>query len=86
MASALDEGILRSDGLVRGADTELPILEMLASEDFQPALHQAAGALHAHQGWTVQDAIAMIRAHAYAEDRSVAEVADDVLAGRLRLA
>jgi hypothetical protein len=83
VASALDEGILRSANLVRIADTGPPSLEMFEDEDFQPTLHQAAGVLYAVQGWALDDAIALIRAHAYAEDRPVAEVADDVLAGRL---
>ena len=83
VAEAMDEGVLRSPQLVYGSETELPDLEMFESEDFQPALDQAAGALHAIQGWDIDDAIALIRAHAYAEERSVAEVAKDVIAGRL---
>ena len=74
---------LRSPHLVFGTDTELPDLEMFEAEDFQPALYQAAGALHERQGWAVDDAIALIRAQAYAEERSIAEVAEDVVSGRL---
>ena len=84
VAEAMDEGVLRSPQLVFGSDSELPNLEMFEFEDFQPALHQAAGALHVLQGWEIEDAIALIRARAYAEERSVAEVAEDVIAGRLR--
>ena len=83
VAGALDEGVLRTSDLVCLTDTELPSLEMFESEDFQPTLHQAAGVLFAQKGWEVGGAIALIRAHAYAEDRSVAEVAEDILAGRL---
>ena len=83
VAQAIDEGVLRSSDLVCGADTQLPSLEMFEHEDFQPALHQAAGVLHERQAWDVDGAIALIRAHAYAENRSVAEVAEDVIAGRL---
>ncbi len=35
------------------------------------------------QDWDVDNAVALIRAHAHAEEQSVAEVAGDVLAGRL---
>ena len=83
VAEALDEGVLRSSNLVCVTDSELPSLEMFESADFQPALHQAAGVLSGQKGWDVGGAIALIRAHAYAEDRSVAEVAEDILAGRL---
>jgi len=83
VAEAVDEGILRSPNLVRGTGTQPPGLEMFEDDDFQPVLHQAAGALTSREGWDVGDAIELIRAHAFAEDRSVAEVAEDVLAGRL---
>jgi hypothetical protein len=86
IAQALDEGILRSTDLVRDNDLQLPSLEMFEHEDFQPALHQAAGVLYERQGWDVEGAIALIRAHAYAENRSVAEVAEDILSGRLWVA
>jgi len=83
VAGALGEAVLRFPDLVCGSDTQLPGLEMFEQEDFQPALHQAAGALSVRQGWAVDDAVELIRAHAFAEDRSVADVAEDVLAGRL---
>ena len=83
VAGALDQGILRSPHVAPGPDPELPGLEMFEQADYQPALHQAAGALHVRLGCNVDDALALIRAHAYAEDRSVAEVAHDVLARRL---
>ena len=81
VAGALDQGVLRSAGLTGGTHTDLPSLELFESEDFQPALHEAAGALYERQGWCVDDAIALIRAHAYAENRTVAEVAKNILAG-----
>lgn len=83
VAQVLDTAILHAPGLVRGRDTELPGLEMFEQEDFQPGLHQAAGVLHERHGWEVNGVVALIRMHAYAENRSVAEVAEDVLLGRL---
>jgi len=58
-----------------------PGLELFEDEDFLPALHQAAGALHERCGWDAEDAVALLRAHAFAEDRPVAEVAAEVLRG-----
>ena len=64
---------------------DLPSLELFGDEDFQPALHQAAGVLHERCGWTIDNAIALIRAHAYAEERRVGEVAEEVVRGGLLL-
>lgn len=83
VAGALDMGVLRSSKPVGGTDTEVPILEMFESDDFQPALHQAAGVLSGRHGWDVSGAVALIRAHAFAENRSVSSVAEDIVAGRL---
>jgi len=82
-AEALDAVILHAPGLVRASDTDVPGLEMFEQADFQPTLHQAAGVLRERHGWGVNSAIALIRLHAYAENLSVTEVAEDVLTGRL---
>ena len=60
-------------------------LGVFEDQDFQPELHQAAGVMHERCALPIADAIALIRAHAFAEDRSVAEVADEVLHGQLVL-
>jgi len=83
LAEAVYEGVLCFPGLVAGVETQLPSLEMFDDNDFQPALRQAAGVLSERQGWDVVGATDLIRAHAFAEDRSVADVAEDVLADRL---
>lgn len=47
-------------------------------------VHQAAGMISVQLGVSVVDALARLRAYAFAEDRSLAEVAGDVVARRLR--
>lgn len=46
-------------------------------------LHQASGMVVAQLGVSPEDAAALIRAHAYAHDQDVSEVAADVLARRI---
>jgi len=82
LAEALQQVVGTPDSASCG-DLDLPGLEQLESEDFQPALHQAAGVLSHRLGLPMEDGIALVRAHAYAEDRSVAEVAAEVLRGGL---
>ncbi len=48
-------------------------------------VHQATGMLIAQAGLTAPSALARLRAAAFADGRSISEVADDVLARRLRL-
>lgn len=54
-------------------------------EDFQPTLHMASGVLVSRTGLRFDDAIALIHVHAYAEDRLVADVAADIIRGKLTL-
>jgi hypothetical protein len=60
-----------------------PELDLLASA--QAEVHQAAGMLSVQLGIGVGEALVRLRAHAYASGRALAEVAADVVAGRLRL-
>jgi hypothetical protein len=53
---------------------------------FEPRVHQAAGILSAYHDCSMSDAEAMLRAHAFAENRPVGDVAADVIASRTRLA
>ena len=82
LAEALTVIVLRAAGGIGALD--VPDMEPFEQEDFQPAMHQAAGVLCEHGGWRIPDAIALIRAHAFAENRSVADVAHEVLRGELR--
>jgi len=52
---------------------------------FQREVHQAVGATMDQLDVTTQEAFALICAHAFATSRPIAEVADDILADRLRL-
>jgi hypothetical protein len=47
-------------------------------------VHQAVGRVSVQARVPVDDAMALLRAHAFAHDRTLSEVATDVLAGRLR--
>jgi hypothetical protein len=51
---------------------------------FRAQVHQATGMISVQLGVTLAEALVRLRAHAYAEDRLIAEVAADVVARRLR--
>lgn len=57
-----------------------------AGSAFPAQVHQAVGATMVHLHVDPQDALALLRAHAYRAGRNLGEVADDIMAGRLRLA
>ena len=52
--------------------------------DHRAAVHQASGMVSVQADLSVGDAMALLRAYAFAEDRPITEVAADVVAGRLR--
>jgi hypothetical protein len=58
--------------------------ELEAGSDFRFVVHQAAGMVSAQVDVTVGDALVRIRAYAFAHDRPLAMVAEDVVARRLR--
>jgi hypothetical protein len=58
----------------------------LADDGFQPRIHQAAGMISVYHDCSIGDAEALLRAHAFAESRLVADVASDVIEHRTRLA
>ena len=58
-------------------------LEAVAS--YHAEVHQAAGILVARFDISVSEALVRLRAHAYAAERPLAEVARQVLTGELRL-
>jgi hypothetical protein len=59
--------------------------ELEAGADFQYVVHQAAGMVAAQLDVSVGQALIRLRAHAFADDRPLAEVAADVVARTLRL-
>ena len=55
-----------------------------AGSDFQHVVHQASGMVSAQLDISVGQALIRLRAHAFGNDRSLTEVAQDVVARRLR--
>jgi len=55
-----------------------------APSTYRAQVHQATGMISVQLDVDLAEALVRLRAHAYAEDRRVAEVADDVVARRLR--
>jgi hypothetical protein len=55
-----------------------------ARASYQMQVHQAAGMVKVQAGGSVQDALAMLRAHAFGAEVSLAQVARDVVERRLR--
>jgi hypothetical protein len=58
--------------------------ELARSADLHVVVHQAAGMVAVQLGISVADALVRLRAHAFAQDRPLRDVADDVVARRLR--
>ena len=58
--------------------------EMEAGSDFHFVVHQAAGMVSAQLDVTLTEALIRLRAYAFANDRQLTEVAEDVVARRLR--
>jgi hypothetical protein len=77
VADALTQSVLDS---VQSGDA-LGLFE----EDFQPLVHQATGMIAVYHGCDVSDAEELLRAHAFAENRPVADVASDVVNRRTSL-
>jgi len=50
------------------------------------AVHQATGMISVQAGISVPDAVVMLRAYAFSEDRPISDVATEVVGGSLRLA
>ncbi|MHB8670400.1 MAG: GAF and ANTAR domain-containing protein [Acidimicrobiales bacterium] len=58
--------------------------ELEAGSDFRFVVHQASGMVSVQEGVGVGEALIRLRAHAFANDRSLTGVAEDVVARRLR--
>jgi hypothetical protein len=53
--------------------------------DFHFAVHNAAGIVSVQENISVTEALIRLRAFAYSQDRLVGDVAQDIIARRLRL-
>ena len=70
--------------LQAGAPDGAIAAELEAGSDFQYLVHQASGMVSAQLEVTLAQALVQLRAHAFGNDRSLLEVAEDVVARRLR--
>lgn len=83
VVARLAHDLLLARQLGRGVD-ELDAL-FLESTQNSAQIHQAAGIVSVQLGIRVGAALALLRAHAYSGDRGLLEVAQEVVARRLRL-
>jgi hypothetical protein len=68
-----------------GAPSGVVAEALEAGADFHFAVHNAAGIVSVQEGITITEALIRLRAFAYSNDRPLADVAQDVVAHRLRL-
>ena len=67
-----------------GAEPDTIGAELEAGTNFRLVVHQATGMVAEQLGIRVSEALIRLRAYAFTEDRPVTDVANDVVAGRLR--
>ncbi len=68
-----------------GAPSDAVAAELEIGSDFHFAVHNAAGMVSVQLGISVTEALIRLRAFAFSNDRLLADVAQDVVARRLRL-
>jgi AmiR/NasT family two-component response regulator len=68
-----------------GAPAGMVAEELEDGADFHFAVHNAAGIVSVQEDISVTEALIRLRAHAFSNDRPLAEVAHDVIAHKLRL-
>jgi len=83
MADIAAEAVL---AMQAGQSTGVLATELEDGSNFQYVVHQAAGMVSAQLDVSVAQALVRLRAHAFANQRLLAEVAVDVVARRLRFA
>jgi hypothetical protein len=62
-----------------------PTSSLLAEADHRAIIHQASGIVSVACGCSIPDALALIRARAFADDRPIESVASDIVARTVRL-
>ena len=86
LADTLTLLFLRRAGVERsGAAGEEPSPDWAGADTHRLGVHQATGMTSVQLGVSLAEALVRLRAHAYAENRPLNEVAADVVARRLRL-
>jgi hypothetical protein len=68
-----------------GAPADAVAQALEAGADFHFVVHNAAGMVSVQQGVSITEALIRLRAYAFSNDRPLADVAEDVVARRLRL-
>jgi AmiR/NasT family two-component response regulator len=68
-----------------GAPSGAVAEELQTGADFHHVVHNAAGMVSVQEGISVTEALIRLRAYAFSSDRLLADVAQDVVARRLRL-
>jgi hypothetical protein len=68
-----------------GAPPGAVAAELESGADFHFAVHNAAGIVSVQQGISITEALIRLRAYTFSNDRLLADVAEDVIAHRLRL-
>jgi len=63
----------------------VPALPLFDEPDYQAAVHQATGMVSVHCGCGIGDAVALLKARAFADGRPVEEIALQVVRGEQRL-
>ena len=86
------DGVLVAEAVTRAMmatqslnDPDVLALELYDAATHRAEVHQASGMVAVQLGVAVADAEARVRAHAYAANRPVADVARDIVERRLRL-
>lgn len=86
------DGLVVADAVTRSmmetqsrTETDVLAVELDDAVSHRAEIHQASGMVAVQLGVAVADAEARLRAHAYAVNRSVVEVARDIVERRLRL-
>jgi hypothetical protein len=81
MASVAAEAVLLMQA---GAQPGQLAVELEVGADFRYVVHQAAGMVSAQLGITVGQALVRVRAHAFAYDRLLTDLAEDIVNRRVR--
>jgi hypothetical protein len=85
VADTLAHAVLPAPEVIASAEG-VPQLGMFEERDLRPVVHQAAGMLCVQAGCPIADAIALIRARAFADAETVEATARRIVSGRLHLA
>jgi len=81
VADALTHTVLLSSGATDG----IPRVPLFDEADYQAVVHQAVGMVSVQCDCTIDDALAMLRARSFADGRPIAEIAEQIVAGSVRL-